>query len=125
WVMSVEHAGAVVGNFFGFLGLGDSPRLLLLVMAGIVLVLGTAMEETTMLVLLTPILAPLALHAGVDPIQFGVVFVLATMMGLISPPVGISMFIACRIANVTVNEFSIAIIRPFIALTLALIVCAL
>jgi tripartite ATP-independent transporter DctM subunit len=125
WVMSVLHAGQVIGNLVEFLGIGDSPRLLLLGMALIVLILGTAMEETTMLVLLTPILAPLAMKAGVDPIQFGIVFVLATMMGLITPPVGISMFIACRIAGVTVNQFSIAIIRPFIALTLALIACAL
>jgi tripartite ATP-independent transporter DctM subunit len=125
WILSVEHAGNVIGNFFDFLGIGGSPSLLLLVMAAIVLVLGTAMDETTMLVLLTPILAPAALLSGVDPVQFGVVFVLSTMMGLITPPVGLTVFISSRIAGVTVNEFSLAIIRPFLALTLALIVCCL
>jgi C4-dicarboxylate transporter DctM subunit len=64
------------------------------------------------------------MQAHVDPVQFGIVFILATMMGLITPPVGLTMFIACRIAGATVNQFSVAIIRPFLALVFALCVCA-
>jgi len=125
WVLSVEHAGLVLSNTFAFLGIKDSPHLLLLLMALFILIIGTAMDETTMLVLLTPILAPIALAAGVDPIQFGLVFILATMMGLITPPVGITMFITCRLAGITVNQFTVAIIRPFLAISAALCVCAL
>ena len=81
--------------------------------------------ETTMLVLMTPMLAPIVAQAGIDPIHFGLVFVLATMIGLITPPVGITMFITCQLAGITVNEFTRAVWRPFLALVLAVIVCAL
>ena len=125
WILTVEHAGRLLGDMFASFGLAGSPGLLLLAMAAFILVLGTAMEETTMLVLLVPVLFPIATQAGIDPVQFGLVFILATMMGLITPPVGLTMFITCRIAGVTVNEFTRAIVRPFIALVVALCVCAL
>jgi TRAP-type C4-dicarboxylate transport system permease large subunit len=83
------------------------------------------MEEVTMLVLMTPILAPIVQAAGIDPVHFGLVFVLATMIGLITPPVGVSMFLVCQIADITVNQFTRAVIRPFLALMLALIVVSL
>lgn len=124
WVMTVEHAGELLGQLFTSFGLSGSPHLLLLAISLFVLLLGTAMEETTMLVLLVPVLFPVSMQAGIDPVQFGIVFILATMMGLITPPVGLTMFIACRIAGVTVNEFTVAVIRPFIALVIALVVCA-
>ena len=125
WILTVEHAGQLLGGMFASFGLSGSPSLLMLAMAGFILVLGTAMEETTMLVLLVPVLFPIAMQAGIDPVQFGLVFILATMMGLITPPVGLTMFITCRIAGVTVNEFTRAIVRPFLALVVALCVCAL
>jgi len=124
WIMTVEHAGALLGGLFASFGLSSSPSLLLLAIAFFVLVLGTAMEETTMLVLLVPVLFPICMQANVDPVQFGIVFILATMMGLITPPLGLTMFITCRIAGATVNQFSVAIIRPFLALVVALCVCA-
>ena len=99
--------------------------LTLLVIVAITLVLGTAMEETTMLVVMTPVLAPVVAHAGIDPVHFGLVFVFATMIGLITPPVGITMFIACQIAGISVNQFTRAVWRPFLALVLALIVAVL
>ena len=67
-------------------------------------------------------LAPVVAKAGIDPVHFGLVFVLATMIGLITPPVGITMFIGCQIAGVSVNEFTRAVWRPFLALVCALVV---
>ncbi len=123
WLMTIEHAGEVMQVVFTpFQG---SPTVTLLAIAGVTLILGTAMEETTMLVLLTPVLTPVVAKAGIDPIHFGLVFVLSVMMGLITPPVGISMFIACRIANVTVNDFTRAVWRPFLALTGAVIIVSI
>ncbi len=123
WVMVVEQAGAVLKNLF--VPLQGNPSVTLLSIATMTLILGTAMEETTMLVLMTPILVPIAMQAGIDPVHFGLVFVFATMLGLITPPVGITMFITCRIADVTVNQFTRAVIRPFLALVFALVVCVL
>ncbi len=123
WILTAEQAGEALRQIF--LPFQASPKITMLLIAGVTLVLGTAMEETTMLVLMTPILAPIVAQAGIDPIHFGLVFVLSTMIGLITPPVGITMFIACRLAGITVNEFTRAVWRPFLALVLAVIVCAL
>jgi C4-dicarboxylate transporter DctM subunit len=123
WILTAERAGLLLKQlFFPF---ESSPAVTLLVIAGVTLVLGTAMEETTMLVLMTPVLAPVVAQAGIDPVHFGLVFVLATMIGLITPPVGITMFIACQIADTSVNDFTRAVWRPFLALVAALVVVAL
>ena len=123
WVLTAERAGEALRQVF--LPYQASPKITLLLIAAVTLALGTAMEETTMLVLMTPILAPIVAHAGIDPVHFGLVFVLSTMIGLITPPVGITMFIACQLAGITVNDFTRAVWRPFLALVLAVIVCAL
>ena len=123
WIMTAERVGEAIRGLF--LPFQSSPELTLLIIAAVTLVLGTAMEETTMLVLMTPILAPVVAQAGIDPVHFGLVFVLATMIGLITPPVGITMFITCQLAGITVNQFTRAVWRPFLALVLSVIVVAL
>jgi C4-dicarboxylate transporter DctM subunit len=123
FILTAEQAGEALRPLF--LPFQASPEITMLLVAGMTLILGTAMEETTMLVLMTPMLAPIVAQAGIDPIHFGLVFVLSTMIGLITPPVGITMFITCQLAGITVNEFTRAVWRPFLALVLAVIVCAL
>ncbi|MBA2447270.1 MAG: TRAP transporter large permease [Chloroflexi bacterium] len=122
WIMTAERVGDTMRGMF--LPFQSSPELTLLIIALVTLLLGTAMEETTMLVLMTPVLAPVVAQAGIDPVHFGLVFVLATMIGLITPPVGITMFITCQIAGITVNQFTRAVWRPFLALVLSVIVAA-
>jgi C4-dicarboxylate transporter, DctM subunit len=123
WIMTAERSGEVLQPLF--LPFRSSASLTLVIIALVTVILGTAMEEVTMLVLMTPILAPIVQAAGIDPVHFGLVFVLATMIGLITPPVGVSMFLVCQIADITVNQFTRAVIRPLLALMLALIVVSL
>ena len=72
----------------------------------LILILGCFMESVSILFITVPILLPAlnALHA--DPVQVGIAFVLAAMIGAVTPPVGVSMFFACRIAEVTIMEFT-------------------
>lgn len=119
WILTAEGAGEALLPLFT--PIRDNPAVALLIIAALTLILGTAMEEVTMLVLMTPILAPVVADLGIDPIHFGIVFVLSTMIGLITPPVGISMFITCHIAGVSTGEFTRAVIRPFIALILVVV----
>lgn len=123
WILTAEGAGAILRPMF--IPFESNPGLTLVIIAAVTLLLGTAIEEVTMLVLMTPILAPVVIGLGIDPIHFGIVFVLATMIGLITPPVGISMFITCQIAGVTTGQFTRAVIRPFIALILVVVVISL
>jgi C4-dicarboxylate transporter DctM subunit len=121
WLLTAENAGESLRKLF--LPFSTSSGLTLLIIALMTLILGTAIEEVTMLILMTPIFAPIVVSMGIDPIQFGLVFIMATMIGLITPPVGISMFISCQIAQVSTMDFTKAVIRPFLAMLTAVVLC--
>jgi tripartite ATP-independent transporter DctM subunit len=123
WIMTAEQAGQVLGVLF--VPFHTSPGLSLVVIVLMTVLLGIIMEDTAILVLMTPILAPLAIGLGIDPVHFGVTFVLATMIGLVHPPAGILMFVTSSIAGITIWEFMVAAWRPIVMLLLSSLVVAL
>lgn len=94
--MALSHIPAAVGELLSGLGLGVTGTLILILF--IYLVLGCFLEGFAMLVLTLPIFFPIVLQLGIDPIWFGVLTVLTLEMGLISPPVGINVFIVKSVA---------------------------
>lgn len=82
------------------------PFMFLLLINVIVLVLGCFLEAVSLLIMITPVLVPLAATYGVDPVHFGVVLVLNLTIGLNTPPVGMNMFIVCAISKVTVVQYT-------------------
>lgn len=99
---------------------GASPMTVMLLIMGIYIVLGIAMEEVSMILLTLPIFYPLVVKLGFDPIWFGVVVVSVVMIGMVSPPVGLNLFIVnSLIPSVKTGELLVSVI-PF-----ALALCAL
>ncbi|XDA97283.1 TRAP transporter large permease [Sulfitobacter sp. LCG007] len=94
--MALSHIPSAVGDFVTLLNL--PPVAVLLMILAIYLVLGTFLEGFAMLVLTLPIFFPIVTALGVDPIWFGVLTVLTLEMGLISPPVGLNVFIVKSVA---------------------------
>ena len=94
--MALSHIPEAVGNFMTGLDLGPTGVLILIL--GIYVVLGCFLEGFAMLVLTLPIFFPIITGLGIDPIWFGVLVVLALEMGLISPPVGLNVFIVKSVA---------------------------
>ena len=94
--MALSHIPEVVGTFMDGLNLG--PTGVLIVILAIYIVLGCFLEGFAMLVLTLPIFFPIITGMGIDPIWFGVLVVLALEMGLISPPVGLNVFIVKSVA---------------------------
>ncbi|TDR13261.1 TRAP transporter large permease [Marinomonas communis] len=94
--MALSHIPTAVGEFLSMLDLGVIGTLILILM--IYLVLGCFLEGFAMLVLTLPIFFPIIMQLGIDPIWFGVLTVLTLEMGLISPPVGINVFIVKSVA---------------------------
>jgi len=89
-------------------------RIAILLLVNIVLlVVGTFMETTASLIILTPVLLPLMNEIGVDPLHFGVIIVLNLVIGLTTPPVGVCLFIACAIGDVKLERITKAIL-PFL-----------
>jgi C4-dicarboxylate transporter DctM subunit len=121
WLLASEEIPQVVAE--KILGVTDNKWLILLLLNVILLVIGTFMETTASLIILTPILLPLMITIGVDPLHFGVIMVLNLVIGLTTPPVGVCLFIACSIAKIPLERLARAIV-PFLAASIAvLLIC--
>lgn len=82
----------------------SSPTMFLLLSAIMMLILGTVIDATAILVLVVPILLPIATQFGVDPIVMGVVLILSLMIGLLTPPVGTVLFVTAAVSKTRVGE---------------------
>jgi tripartite ATP-independent transporter DctM subunit len=123
WVLTRQLAGPTLVG--AVLSVSDNPMIVLLVLNVVLLVLGCFLETLSLMIILVPILMPLIGVLGIDPIHFGVMFTLNLMIGLITPPVGMSMFIACRIAGITIGEYAREIFPFLLALLVVLIMVTL
>lgn len=95
------------------LTLTQEPMLLLLLINVLLVVLGTAIEGTAALIILTPILVPVVTKLGVDPVHFGIVLVMNLTLAGVTPPVGQMMFIACAVLKVRMEDFAVEVL-PFL-----------
>ncbi len=86
------------------LGLSDNRYVILLIVNIILLVVGCFMETTAALTILTPVLLPIVTRLGVDPVHFGVVMVLNLMIGLLTPPVGMVLYVLARVSKVSFDR---------------------
>jgi tripartite ATP-independent transporter DctM subunit len=102
------------------LQLTDNKYLLLLLINILLLIIGLFIDLTPALIMMVPILLPLATKLGIDHIHLGVIMVVNLTFGLITPPVGTSLFVGCRVANISMTE----LVRPMLPL-LAIMFCVL
>lgn len=91
-----------------------SPIMILLLINIFLLLLGIPIETAPALVIVTPVLAPIAASLGIDPVHIGIVICLNLVLGLITPPVGAVLFAVCAVGNVTIDQLSKAIWPPFL-----------
>ena len=122
WGITVERVPELLSS--GLFNLTSEPSLVLLMVMGLLLLLGTFESASANLVIVTPILVPMAPALGLNIVHFGVVIVLALMIGIITPPVGISLFIVSDISGVSFEKVSRAVIPYIIALVVALLLVA-
>jgi C4-dicarboxylate transporter DctM subunit len=121
WLLASEEIPQAVTQ--KILGLTGNRFLILLLLNVLLLVIGTFMETTASLIILTPILLPLMIKVGVDPLHFGVIIVLNLVIGLTTPPVGVCLFIACSIAKINLERLSKAIVPFLLASIAVLMIC--
>lgn len=105
----------------GLLSLSSEPFVILLIINLGLILLGSVLESTALLVMLAPILAPVAVSLGVDPVQFGVVVVLNLTIGAVTPPVGTVMYTVCSITGSTVEGFTREVMSFLLALLVVLL----
>ena len=122
WGITIEQVPELLaGGLFSITE--NQTALLLIVLAGL-LVLGMFESASANLVIVTPILVPLAPALGLDLVHLGVVLVLALMIGIITPPVGMSLYIVSDIARIPFNRVAAKVFPYLVALIVALLIVA-
>ena len=99
----------------------SSPIVFLLVVNVFLLIVGCFMEALAAMLILIPILVPAAASYGIDPVQFGVIVVLNLIVGTVTPPVGVVLFVVTRIAEISFEKMAHAILPWLIPLMTVLI----
>ncbi len=117
WYLKYERVTQSFSQLIINSGLLAYPWLLMIVLSLIIFVIGMFMEEVAVLTLLTPIFAPLAIKAGINPFQFGVVMTLNVTIALITPPVGACNYIVAALGHIPIGEM-FKKIWPFVIVAL-------
>jgi C4-dicarboxylate transporter, DctM subunit len=94
-----------------------SPWLFLLGVNAALFVIGMFIETSAAIIVLAPILAPVAIHFGVDPVHFGLIMVVNLALGMITPPFGVNLFAACTVAKISLDRIITSLI-PFVLVVL-------
>ncbi len=121
WLVAMQQTALLVQGAITSMAL-PPWGVLLLVMVGL-LVVGCVLETTAALILLVPVLAPLTMLMDVDPMHFGVLMVVNLAIGMLTPPVGICLFVSCGIAGLSLGQVGRAIM-PFVVAAVAALMVA-
>jgi C4-dicarboxylate transporter DctM subunit len=118
WILTAEQVPQNVAAYL--VSLTTSPAVLYALILICLLVIGTFMETSASLIILTPVFLPVIKQFGIDPVHFGVVMVTALAIGMLTPPLGICLFISCNIAKIQLSEI-IKFISPFLFVMIAIL----
>ena len=118
WLLAWEGFGDIALELL--LGISSNPTAIIFLILGFILVLGLFVEGIPVLVIMAPVLLPVVLAIEADPVHFGVVLVMAIVIGSVTPPVGILTYLSCAIAGVPVSRVFWAL-WPFCAMMIAVL----
>ncbi len=118
WVLTMQRIPQSITSLI--LSQTGSAVVFLLVVNAIIIVLGMFLDAVSALTIMTPVLLPAALALGVDPILFGVMFTVNLSIGVLTPPVGLNLYVTASIANISIVSLTRAVM-PFIAIICAIL----
>ncbi|MBU9722349.1 TRAP transporter large permease [Bacillus alkalicola] len=128
-IMAVEFFGQMIAheriaisisNFF--LSVTENPIILLLLINVMLILLGMFIESLALLILLVPMLVPVILVAGIDPIHFGIIVILNLMVGILTPPMGMALFVVSKTGNIPTHVITRGVIPFLIPLIITLLI---
>jgi TRAP-type transport system large permease protein len=112
WLITRANIPNEIGRFLE--PVMDNPKLLMLMIVLLVLLVGTVLDLAPTILILSPVLMPIIRAAGIDPVYFGVVFVMTTCIGLITPPVGVVLNVVSGVSRVPLGQVIVGVL-PFLA----------
>jgi len=108
WVLSIQQIPQLVAS--SLLSISEQPLVILILMNILLLIAGMFIETTANVLILAPILMPIAVSVGIDPLHFAMIMIVNLIIGLITPPLGLCLFVAAPIAEITIERLSISIL---------------
>ncbi|SFG09885.1 C4-dicarboxylate transporter, DctM subunit [Desulfotomaculum arcticum] len=120
WLMTSANVPANLAE--SILAVTGSKYLLLLIVNALLLFLGCFLETQSIILLMTPMLLPLAMQLGIDPVALGLIIIVNTSVGMITPPMAVNIFVASTISNVSIEKISKKIIPFFIVEVVVLLI---
>ncbi len=120
WMLTATGVTAAIADWV--LGFTKEPWLFLLLANVLMLFVGCFLEPTAAITILVPILLPIARQLGIDPVHFGLVMVLNLMIGLLHPPMGMVLFVLARVAKLSVERTTAAILPWLVPLLVSLVI---
>lgn len=118
WLLTLSQAAETLAGFI--LGLTSQKWVFLLLVNALLLFVGCFLDTIAAITILVPILMPIAVKLGIDPVHLGLIMVLNLMIGLLHPPLGMVLFVLARVAKLTVEQTTMAILPWLVPLFLAL-----
>ena len=119
WLLTVTHVAEAIGN--AVLSITDKAWVFLLLANLLMLFVGCFLETTAAILILVPILMPIVLKLGIDPVHFGLIMVLNLMIGLLHPPMGMVLFVLARVSRLSFERTTMAILPWLVPLLLSLV----
>lgn len=116
WVLTYNGIPGLIANWFA--GISESPFIFLLLINLFLFLLGMFFDVGASIIILAPILVPIAQGFGIDPVHFGLIMIINLSMGMITPPLGVNLFVVCQIANTKLE----ALIKPLFAYVFIVII---
>ncbi|SHG61917.1 TRAP transporter large permease [Cognatishimia maritima] len=111
WILTANQVAQMFAE--SLLIVTDNPTAILLIIMLIVLVVGCFMETLAAITILTPVLLPVAMQIGIDPVHFGIILILNLMIGLLTPPVGLVLYVLAKVSEVPFERCVVAT-APFL-----------
>lgn len=118
WLLTIVRIPQTIAATI--LSISESPIVVLLIINFFLLLVGSVMDLTPALLILAPVLLPVATAVGIDPVFFGVMMVINLGIGLVTPPVGTILYISCGIAKISLERITKAML-PFLATQVAIL----
>lgn len=123
YLLSIERIPATIADFIT--GISENMIVTMLIITFFLFIVGMFIDTISSVVILTPILLPVAEAVHVDPVHFGVIMVCSLAVGYVTPPLGVNLFVASHISNVSVEKISIALIPLIFVMVLVIILIIL
>ncbi|KII76381.1 TRAP transporter large permease [Vibrio renipiscarius] len=122
WIVAREQLPQMLADFF--LTISDNPLVLLLLINLLLLFLGTFIESLALLLLLVPFLVPVAVSVGIDPVHFGVMAILNLMIGILTPPMGMALYVVSRVGDIPFHVLTRGVLPLLVPLFIVLALVA-